>query len=123
MSPTLVAREELKKHKPATSKTTIMANCETELLGMLRLFQNKRKVTSDFFNSEDVEVSVDGGSFMYTKLHDHLRVSFSPSKNHAPFSFKQKSEISGNSLFDSNQLCQNFIWREQTALLVILDKN
>ena len=112
MSPTLVAREEIKKHKPAISKTTIMANCETELLGMLWLFQNKRKVTLDFFNPEDVEVSVDGGSFMHTKLHDHLRVSFSPSKNHASFSFKQKSEISRNSLFDSDQLSQNFIWRE-----------
>ena len=28
-------------------------------------------------NSEDVEVSDDGGSSWYAKLHDHLRVSFS----------------------------------------------
>ena len=54
------------------------------------------------FNSEDVEGSDDGCSSWYTKLHNYLRVSHprppSEKKNHSPFSFKQKSEISGNKL-------------------------
>ena len=44
-------------------------------------------------------------------------------KNHALFSFQQKSESKGNGLFDSNQLSQKFLRREQTALLVILATN
>ena len=32
-------------------------------------------------------------------------------KSHAPFSFKQKFELSEIDLFDSNQLSQNFIWK------------
>ena len=41
-------------------------------------------------------------------------------KSHATFSFKQKSEISGNGLLGSNQLSLNLIWRNLTALSVTL---
>ena len=44
-------------------------------------------------------------------------------KSYAPFRFKKKSEIIENCLFDSDQFSQNFIWRNETALLVILAKD
>ena len=40
----------------------------------------------------------------------HLKVSFFR-KSHAPFCFKEKSGLIEDDLFDSNQLSQNFIWR------------
>ena len=54
------------------------------------------------FNSEDIEGGDDGGSHWYVKVFP---------KSHGPFSFKQKSKLIENGLFDSNQLSQNFIWK------------
>ena len=51
-----------------------------------------------------------------------ITLSFSK-KIHAPFSFKRKSELIENCLFDSNQFSQNFIWKNQTALQVIVANN
>ena len=91
-----MARDEVKKHQPATPLTTIMENLETKVLEMLALRdanslgfacgilglvvpdQKKGilklllKYILRHFNSEDVEGSDDGGSSWYTKLHDHL---------------------------------------------------
>ena len=62
---------------------------------------------------EDVDGSDDRECSWYTKLHNLLRLSF----------FKQKSELSENGLFYSNQFSQNFIGRNQTASSVVLSKH
>ena len=91
-----MARDEVKKHQPATPVTTNMENLETKVLEMLALRdanslccacgilglvvpdQKKGilklllKYILRHFNSEDVEGSNDGGSSWYTKLHDHF---------------------------------------------------
>ena len=43
--------------------------------------------------------------------------------SHGSFSLKQKSELSENGMFDSSLFSHTFIWRDETALLMILAKN
>ena len=134
-------REGLKKHQPVTSKTTILENFGTKILGMftlmdadssacacgiLGLFVPERKKGNlkllskyvlGYFNSEDLEGSNDGGSSWYMELHHYLRVSFPKNIMH-PLVSNKKSEIIENSLFDSNQF-----HLERPAFLVILATN
>ena len=93
-----MARDGIKRHQLATSRTTVVEKLETEMLGMLTLMDadglayasgilsldvpEQRKGTLKLLvkyvlrqvSSEDLEGSDDGGSSKYAKLHNHLRV-------------------------------------------------
>ena len=112
------------KHQPATSKTIMVENMETEGLGMLTLLNADildcacgilcllvpafLRCTLKQLNSKEAEGGDDRGcSTWRVKLQDHPRINLFK-KSFAPFRFKQKSELIEN-FFDSNQLSQNFI--------------
>ena len=84
--------------------------CDYRILGLVVPEQKKGnlkrllKYNLRQFNSEDVEGSDDRGSSWYTKLHDHLRVSFPEKIMH---------------LLGSNKILKNLKSVETACLTVI----